>query len=284
LTAKETITYHREFLRLKGYYKLYQIYPEIEQSLPSFLKLFKGLKKHGLNPQNVEWYVDTMNIGMKLEGLEPDYENVQSKNQSLRSENQDIVNGIQYNRRIFENQSRAMQEHITGLFKVAEQQQQNVDTLSERIAILYIKEQEQERIVSRFKDTNKTYRKVKSIAEEQVNKFWSQALKEPDKKGLFSIVLSSMAEALRQNPQRYDIIFNNDNNNDNSNNNAQKQDAVLEVSNRVSNALIEKLVNDTMATLESQTESEDTELHAAEETESKDKEVAAAEDETKPEE
>jgi hypothetical protein len=83
LTAKETMQYHREFLRLKGCHKLYEIYPEIEQSLPSFSKLFRGLKKHGLNPQNVEWYVDTMNIGMKLEDLEPDYENLQSENENL---------------------------------------------------------------------------------------------------------------------------------------------------------------------------------------------------------
>jgi hypothetical protein len=229
-------------------------------------------------------YADCENAKEDRANILNENEGLRNEHQSLTYQNEELIGKIQYNRRIFENQSRAMQEHITGLFKAAEQQQQNVDTLSERIAILYIKEQEQERIVSRFKDTNKTYRKVKSIAEEQVNKFWSQSLKEPDKKGLFSIVLSSMAEALRQNPQRYDIIFNNDNNNDNSNNNAQKQDAVLEVANRVTNTLIEKLVNDTMATLESQTESEDTELHAAEETESKDKEVAAAEDETKPEE
>ena len=42
-------------------------------------------------------------------------------------------------------------------------------------------------MVSRFKDTNKTYRKVKTIAEEQVNKFWSQALREPDKKATTSM-------------------------------------------------------------------------------------------------
>jgi hypothetical protein len=47
------------------------------------LKLFKGLKKHGLNAQNVEWYVDAMNIGMKLEDLEPDYENLQNDNENL---------------------------------------------------------------------------------------------------------------------------------------------------------------------------------------------------------
>ena len=134
---------------------------------------------------------------------------------------------------------------------------------------------------ARFKDTNKTYRKVKAIAEEQVNKFWSQALKEPDKKMVLSIVLSSVVEALRQQPERYDIIFGNDN--DYTSN--EKQDAVLEVSNRLSKALIERLVNQTMATLES----EDTESDV-EETESTKTEVASEhmqateEEDTKPEE
>jgi hypothetical protein len=134
--------------------------------------------------------------------------------------------------------------------------------MSERIAKLYNKEQEQQLIVSRFKDTNKIYRKVKTIAEEQLNRFWSQALKEPDKKIVLSIVLRSVIEALRQQPERYNIIFGNNN----YNNIYEQQDAVLEVSNRVSKALIERFVNQTMVILESQTE------------------AAAAEEETKPEE
>src|SRR5919198_4022071 len=138
-----------------------------------------------------------------------------------------------------------------------EQQEQDINMLSERIATLYIKEQEQERSVSRFKDTNKTYRKVKTIAEEQVKKFWSQALKEPDKKMVFTIMLSSMTEALRQQPERYNIIFdgnNNNNNNDYTNN--ERQNAVLEVAQTLANSLIERLVNETMNTLESQAETD----------------------------
>jgi hypothetical protein len=99
---------------------------------------------------------------------------------------------------------------------------------------------------------------------------------------VLSIVLSSMIEALGERPDRYDIILNNEN----SNNNAQKQDAVLEVANRLSKALIEKLVNQTMETLESQTEAqaEDTEsievVAKADDTEA----AATEEEEIKPEE
>ena len=157
VSANKVIGHYRDFWKLKCHYQLYQIYPEIQHSLPSFVKLFKELKKQGLNSQNVKWFVDGLNIGtIKIEGVYTDFENakknyanllnekenLRNENQGLRRENQDIVNGIHYNRRMFENESKAMQKHITDLSKVQEQQQHNVDTLSERIFNLYNKEQE----------------------------------------------------------------------------------------------------------------------------------------------
>jgi hypothetical protein len=53
----------REFWKIKRQYKLYQIYPEIEHSLPSFLKLYSTLKRRGLNPDNVEWFANAMETG-----------------------------------------------------------------------------------------------------------------------------------------------------------------------------------------------------------------------------
>ena len=317
LTAREAESYYQDFWKIKRQYQLYQIYPEIQPYLPSFLKLFKELKRQGLTPNNVKWFVDGLNMGtIKIEDVYADFENVKAnnqnlknehqnltyENQSLRGENQDIVNGIQYNRRMFENDSKAMKEHIAELVRLQEQQQQNIDTLSERILGLANQKQSLEEFVYRFRSTNQKYLRIKGTAQEIVSRFWSQALKEPDKKMALSILLSSLLEAIRENPDRYDIIFNNDNDSS-TNNNAQKQNAVLEVSAKLSKALIENLVNETMNTLESQAdteseaEAENTELGATEdiehtdkeeavETESKDIEAAAAEEEeeTKPEE
>jgi hypothetical protein len=47
VTARDALTYYRDFWRLKHHYKLYQVYPEIEHSLPAFLKLFKAMQKQG---------------------------------------------------------------------------------------------------------------------------------------------------------------------------------------------------------------------------------------------
>jgi hypothetical protein len=89
------------------------------------------------------------------------------------------------------------------------------------------------------------------MAEEQVNRFWLQALKEPDKKMVLSIVLSAVTNALKERPERYNIIFN-----DNTSSNNEKQDAVLEVANVLANSVIERSVNHVMSTLESQAETE----------------------------
>jgi predicted DNA-binding protein YlxM (UPF0122 family) len=71
LSAREAMMYYQYFWKLKRQHQqLYEIYPEIEQSLPSFIKLFKELKRQGLNPQNVKWFVDGLNVGtIKIEDI-----------------------------------------------------------------------------------------------------------------------------------------------------------------------------------------------------------------------
>jgi hypothetical protein len=63
LREKQVDKLYREFCKLKNLNGLYEIYPQIEHSLPSFLKLHKALKKRGLNPNNVEWFADAIETG-----------------------------------------------------------------------------------------------------------------------------------------------------------------------------------------------------------------------------
>jgi hypothetical protein len=123
LLSSEARRLYREYWGLKRHYELYHIYPEIKPYLSTFVKLFKELKRRGLNPQNVKWYVDCLNIGtIKMEDIEADYENAKAENQnllaenenirneiqSLQYENQDLIRQIEDNRRIFENRSKAI--------------------------------------------------------------------------------------------------------------------------------------------------------------------------------
>ena len=55
---------------------------------------------------------------------------------------------------------------------------------------------------------------------------------------------------MRERPERYNIIFNDDTSN------SEKQNAVLEVANTLANSVIERSVNQIMHTLESQAETE----------------------------
>ena len=78
--------------------------------------------------------------------------NLRNENQNLTSENQEVVRQIEDNRRNSENKSKAMKQYISDLSKVQEQQEQNVNMLSDRIAKLYNKEQKLKAVVSRFEN------------------------------------------------------------------------------------------------------------------------------------
>jgi diadenosine tetraphosphate (Ap4A) HIT family hydrolase len=294
LFAKEATTYYLDFWKLKRQYQLYQIYPEIQPYLPSFVKLFKELKKQGLNSQNVKWFVDGLNIGtIKIEDVYADFENLKAnnrnlrnenenlrnENQNLRYENQELIRQIQYNKRMFENDSLAMQKHIADLSELSEQQQQNVDTLSERIEKLYNKEQKQKLVVSKFGDTNKKYRKIKNIVKEHVDELLKQT--EQNQKAVLSIALISIIQALKDNPDKYNVIFNNNNTN-------ECQQELVTIGQTFYRNLVDEHVSQTMALLESKAESESEGIEediASTETKAEAENIeAAAEEETKPEE
>jgi hypothetical protein len=63
LREKQVDKLYREYCKLKNLNGLYEIYPQIENCLPSFLKLHKALKKKGLNPNNVEWFANAIETG-----------------------------------------------------------------------------------------------------------------------------------------------------------------------------------------------------------------------------
>ena len=71
-------------MEFKATVRLYEIYPQIEPSLPSFLKLHKALKKRGLNPNNVEWFADAIETGaIKIPELQKQYAKLQDEVQVI---------------------------------------------------------------------------------------------------------------------------------------------------------------------------------------------------------
>jgi hypothetical protein len=108
LSEKEATKYYKEYWRLKHLYKLYQVYIEIADSIPSFLKLYKALKKRGLNPNNVEWFADAIETGsIKTPEIQKQYAKVK-----------DDLEVIDYKKTMAKYQLDDMNNQITYLNKI----------------------------------------------------------------------------------------------------------------------------------------------------------------------
>jgi ABC-type phosphate transport system auxiliary subunit len=118
---------YREFWKLKRVDKLYEIYPQIEHCLPSFLKLHKALKKRGLNPDNVDEFAYAIEIGIvKLPELQGRYQNLQGK-----------VLGIQQQKQRLERHCQDIQRRIMELPETQDILQQSFDSLADKVNDLY---------------------------------------------------------------------------------------------------------------------------------------------------
>ena len=101
--------FFREFWKLKRQYRLYEIYPQIEPCLESFLKLHKALKKRGLNPNNVEWFADAIETGaIKIPEIQKQYAKIK-----------DDLEAIDYKKTMAKYQLDDMNNQITYLNKIS---------------------------------------------------------------------------------------------------------------------------------------------------------------------
>jgi hypothetical protein len=192
LREKQVNNLFREFWKLKRQYRLYQIYPEVEHSLPSFLRLYSTLKKKGMRSDNVESFANAIETGaIKLPELQNQYQNLQNKVQTVHYQKQKLERGLQ-----------VIQRQITELTDIEKLHQQNFDALTDKIYILQNEKNKLEQFVLRFRSSNKKYLKIKGIVEEQVNRLLIEH------RGLLISALLAVVEALRLNPDRYAIIYN----------------------------------------------------------------------------
>jgi DNA-binding Xre family transcriptional regulator len=147
------------YYTLKNLSELYEIYTQIRHRLSSFLNLHKILKRKGLNPGNVEWFSNAIEIdAIKLPEL-------QIQHKSLQNEIQDM----QFQKQELERDLRIVNSRITELADVEKMHQKNFDIL-DKICDLQKQKHRLEQFVFRFKNSNKEYLEVKSIAEEIVNR------------------------------------------------------------------------------------------------------------------
>ena len=63
LSEKEATRYYTEYWRLKRLYSLYHIYQESKGNLSYILKLCRLAKRQGITADNIEWFINMVNIG-----------------------------------------------------------------------------------------------------------------------------------------------------------------------------------------------------------------------------
>jgi hypothetical protein len=103
-----------------------------------------------------------------------------------------------------------IQRQIIELTDIEKLHQQNFDALTDKIYCLQNEKNKLEEFVLRFRNSNKKYLKIKSIAEEHVNRLLTE------QGGPLTSALLAVVEALRMNPDKYAVIYNTIYDNDDS--------------------------------------------------------------------
>ncbi|HET7392024.1 MAG TPA: hypothetical protein VFJ51_14495 [Nitrososphaeraceae archaeon] len=122
---------------------------------------------------------------------------LQGQHKSLQNQIQDM----QCQKQELEREFQVINNRIIQVADVEKMHQQNFDTLADNIYDLQNQKHQLEQFIYRFKKSNKKYLKIKSIAEEVVNRL----LREQET--LLELALNAVIEALRMNPDKYKIIY-----------------------------------------------------------------------------
>jgi len=84
LSEKEATRFYTEYWRLKRLYSLYHIYQESKGNLSYILKLCRLAKRQGITADNIEWFVNMVNIGTyNIPDLQKQYAKLQDQVQVI---------------------------------------------------------------------------------------------------------------------------------------------------------------------------------------------------------
>ena len=149
LSEKEATRYYTEYWRLKRLYGLYHIYQESKGNLSYILKLCRLAKRQGITADNIEWFVNMVNIGTyNIPDLQKQYAKLQDEVQVIdhqkvvsKAELDNMNNQVSILRRTMyqlsatcnnkrneiaylKNQIQVLEGYVNGLKKNGNQQQQ----------------------------------------------------------------------------------------------------------------------------------------------------------------
>src|SRR6188472_4552409 len=188
LSERQATRYCREYWELKGLYELTFLYEERKHYLPSFIRLHNIMEREGMDDEND--IANVLKYAKELPNLQRYCQNLQSNNHNIRCQNQELEKHLQARRR-----------NIAELTEVENILHQNIDTLQNDIDCLFNERRQLEQFVSRFKNSNEKYLKIKDAAEEHVKRLLTE------EETLLELALKAVIEALRMNPDRYAVIY-----------------------------------------------------------------------------
>jgi DNA-binding CsgD family transcriptional regulator/cytidylate kinase len=188
LSERQATKYCREYWELTGLHELTFLYEERRHCLPSFLRLHNIMERQGIDNEND--IANVLKYAKELPNLQQYWENLRANNHNLKCQNQDLEKDLQARRR-----------SIAELTEVENMLHQNIDTLQDNIHSLFNERRQLQQFVSRFKNSDSRYLQIKSIAEEHVNRLLTE------EETLLDLALNAVIEALRMNPDRYNVIY-----------------------------------------------------------------------------
>ena len=114
------------------------------------------------------------------------------------------LEAMQHKKNKFINQANELNDHVTYLQSVEQSLRESCNSLTENIENLKNEQERLETFTETYKRTDKKYCKIKKIAQRHIDSFLT------DRRVLVSAVVIAVIEAPKMNPDKHQMICNND--------------------------------------------------------------------------
>jgi hypothetical protein len=178
-----------EYCRLRRLHILNSIYKETNGKLGPFLKLYKQLIKQ--NGMSIAQVVNAVDIDIhKLPYMESLYKQAKEEVDKMQRTRLQLDNSLH----TLNDEIANAKELLNSYHILCERKREESEHLNNDISRL-------ESVISRCKNNNEEYLKIKKTVEEEANRFLT------DSKVLLQFALASVIEAIRRNPEKYNNLL-----------------------------------------------------------------------------
>jgi hypothetical protein len=190
LRQAEVTELYKEYWNLKNLHDLNQVYEEIKGDIHSFVKLYKLAKAAGMNTQHVGKLLGIANS--YLPAVEYRYQELKREEASLKAGNLNSARTLQ-----------ELSDRISITRNTLEQYESDCQKRGLEIKNLNKEYTALQELVNDFQNNNEEYIKITGAVEDKVLGVLSNA------KVLLRCALLSINESIRNDPERYRLIFYN---------------------------------------------------------------------------